>query len=119
LPNMHANSPSAGSAHPMKTTTTETIRVSQPVHLCRLQAATREFCRTVGLGEPHVFDAVIAVTELAHDRFIARGRRGRVELSAVRGPGGITLEFEARDDGAADDAPTRVRLTPNGGRAAS
>lgn len=72
-----------------------TIIVTDPAHLCRVQTTTRGFCRALGLDESAVFDAVIAVTELAHRQFIERQLSGSIELSAIRHTGAFGLEVKA------------------------
>ncbi|MFI5348915.1 MAG: hypothetical protein ACHQ2Z_05180 [Elusimicrobiota bacterium] len=72
------------------------VRVDEPPHLCRVQAATRELCRSIGLDEGNVFSAVIAVTELAHRRFIESARTGVLNLAMVRGRNGLSMEIRAR-----------------------
>ena len=71
------------------------VRVVEAPHLCRVQAATRELCRSVGADEGDVFSAVIAVTELAHRLFIEGAREGDVELSIVRRRRELRLEARA------------------------
>ena len=71
------------------------VRVAEPPHLCRVQAATRELCRSNGLNEGDVFTAVIAATELAYRRFIERGRSGDLALAIVRRKNGLGLEVRA------------------------
>jgi hypothetical protein len=73
------------------------VAVDEPAHLGRVQTTTRGFCRSIGLDESAVFEAVIAVTELAHRRFVERSRRGLVELSAVRLGRRVGLEARADD----------------------
>lgn len=85
------------------------VRVSEPPHLCRVQAATRELCRSVGLDEGDVFTAVIAVSELAHRLFIEGGRAGRIELELVRRRSALLLEARAQD--APPGAASRVALS--------
>lgn len=77
------------------------VRVAEAPHLCRLQAATREICRAGGQGEAAVFEAVIAVTELAHRLFIEASRAGDVSLEVLRFKHGSALEIRAEDEGAA------------------
>lgn len=88
------------------------VRVSEPPHLCRVQAATRELCRSVGLDEGDVFTAVIAVSELAHRLFIEGGRAGRIELELVRRRSALLLE--ARAENGAPGSPSRVALSFRG-----
>ena len=85
------------------------VSVDEPPHLCRVQAATRELCRSIGLDEGDVFSAVIAVTELAHRRFIEASRAGVVNLSVVRGRNGLSMEIRAKCAGAG--APAIARMT--------
>ncbi|MFI5361790.1 MAG: hypothetical protein ACHQ49_07450 [Elusimicrobiota bacterium] len=61
----------------------ESVPVSGPSDLCRVQATTRELCRAMGMDEPTVFSTVIAVTELAHRLFVEPAREGRILLSAA------------------------------------
>lgn len=86
------------------------IRVAEPAHLPRLQGATRELCRSVGWNESAVFQAVIAVTELAHRLFVERAQGGSIELSAVRRKGGLELEVLIENDGAPELSPVRASL---------
>ena len=75
------------------------VKIAEPPHLCRVQAATRELCRSAGLDEGDVFSAVIAVTELAHRFFIEGARSGGVELEIVRRKRGLSLDVrEANAD---------------------
>ncbi len=80
-----------------ETPTTVSITVADPSHLCRVQTTTRGFCRSLGLDESSVYEAVIAVTELAHRLFIERSRRGSVDLSAVPLAGRLGLEVRVDD----------------------
>ncbi len=73
------------------------ISISEPAHLCRVQTATRGFCRSIGMDESAVFEAVIAVTELAHRLFIERSRSGDLELVAVPDKRGLGLEIRAEN----------------------
>lgn len=91
---------------------TAIVRVSEPSHLCRVQAATRELCRSVGLDEGDVFTAVIAVSELAHRLFIEGARAGRIELELVRRRSALLLE--ARAENAPSGSPSRVALSFRG-----
>jgi hypothetical protein len=84
-----------------------TVLVSEAPHLCRLQGATRQLCRALGLDEGEVFTAVIAVTEVAHRLFIEGGRAGGMSLAVVRGRRGLRLEVRAENAG----GPSAVRLT--------
>jgi hypothetical protein len=86
-----------------------TIPVSEGTPLSHVQLATRELCRSTGLAEPVVFEAVIAVTELAHRLFVERARNGSLELSAVRRADAVGLEVVLT--GAADEVdPTPISL---------
>lgn len=87
------------------------IPVSQPPHLCNVQATTRELCRSVGLSESAVFQAVISVTEFAHRLFTARDQAGIIELSAVRRRSGLELEVRAENAGAPGVPAIRVNMT--------
>ena len=87
------------------------MRVAEPAHLCKIQTTTRALCRSIGLGEPAVFQTVIAVTELAHRLFIERARSGSVELSAVRRKGGLGLEVCAMSASAQGSPPVGLSLT--------
>ena len=69
-----------------------TIHVTEPYHLCGVQMVTRELCRAIGFGEAGVFQAVIAVSELAHRHLIETARPGKVELSVIRMREGLGLE---------------------------
>jgi hypothetical protein len=88
-----------------------TVRVAEPPHLCRVQSTTRDFCRSVGLDESAVFQAVISVTELAHRLFIERAQCGSIELHAVRRRGGLALDVLAENDAFPRLPSVRVRLT--------
>jgi hypothetical protein len=88
------------------------VRVAEPPHLCRVQAATRELCRSVGLDEGDVFTAVIAVSELAHRLFIEGGRAGLVHVEIVRRRNALLLE--ARAENALPGEPARVALSFRG-----
>lgn len=85
------------------------VRVAEPPHLCRVQAATRELCRSIGLDEGDVFSAIIAVTELAHRLFIEGERAGGVTVAIVRRENGLGLE--ARAESADPGARARVSLS--------
>ena len=84
------------------------VSVAEPPHLCRVQAATRELCRSIGLGEGDVFAAVIAVTELAHRLFIEGACSGAVELAVVRRRRDLSLEVRAENAGPSAAAPARL-----------
>jgi hypothetical protein len=91
------------------------VRVAEPPHLCRLQAATRELCRSIGLDEGEVFSAVIAVSELAHRKFIEGSRPGAVELAVVRARTGIRLEVRAENAGSGAPAGASLTFPPAAG----
>ncbi len=71
-----------------------TILVDSPAHLCTVQWATREFCRTLGYDEPGIDRAVKLVTELTRTELLPPGRGGKLHLNAVRK--GKRLEFAAQ-----------------------
>jgi hypothetical protein len=85
------------------------VRVAEPPHLCRVQAATRALCRLNGLSEGDVFSAVIAATELAYGHLIAGGRAGDVELAIVGRKNALSLEVRAKRSG--DGGSAAARLT--------
>jgi|GEM_PF-3304695 len=87
-----------------------TIHIAAAERLSRLQGITREYCRTVGLDEPSVFRAVIAVTELAHRLFTEKDERGSVELSAVRRGKRVALDIRAANDAFRGRLPVRESL---------
>ena len=87
-----------------------TVAVAMPGHLCRVQAATRELCRSVDLDESSVFQAVIAVSELAHRFFVEGAQCGDVELFAVRRKNGLSLGIRAQSTGATGFAMVRASL---------
>lgn len=87
-----------------------TIHISAAERLSRLQGITRAYCRTVGLDEPSVFRAVIAVTELAHRLFTEKDERGSVELSAVRRGKRVALDIRAENDAFRGRLPVRASL---------
>jgi hypothetical protein len=89
---------------------TTTIRIASAQYLSRLQGITRGYCRTAGLDESSVFEAVIAVTELAHRLFTEPELAGSVELSAVRRSRGIALEILAVNAGHEDRPSVRASL---------
>lgn len=70
----------------------ETVPVSQGGDLCSVQAAARRLGRSIRLSEGAVFEAVIALTELAHRLLVETPRSGEVELSVVRVGAGRGLE---------------------------
>lgn len=71
-----------------------TVTVAEPPHLCRVQSTTRALCRSIGFNESAVYQAMIAVTELAHRLFHERSRRVDIELSALRHKNGLELVAE-------------------------
>lgn len=75
-----------------------TLRIASLPDLRDVQQAARDMCRSLPLDEPDVFDAVVAVTELANHRFIGPQRAGRMGLTIVRSKGSIGLEISAEDD---------------------
>ncbi|MDD5305508.1 MAG: hypothetical protein PHS14_20600, partial [Elusimicrobia bacterium] len=70
------------------------IRVCAPPHLCRAQRTTRALCRSAGFSESAVFQAVIAVTDLAYRLYLERKRNVELTLSALRHEGGRELRAE-------------------------
>ena len=60
------------------------ICVAEPAQLCGVQKTTRELCRSAGFSEGAVFQAVIAVTELAYRLHLESARRVELRLSALR-----------------------------------
>ena len=94
MPRTISGRPSGPDATALTAPASARIHVSKPSDLCQVQTATRGFCRSIGLDESAVFDAVIAVTELAHRLFIERARYGDIELSAVPGKR-LALEVRA------------------------
>jgi hypothetical protein len=96
------------------------VRVAEAANLCRLQAATREMGRSAGLSEARVFEAVIAVTELAHRLFIEASACGDVELAAVRFRGGMGLDVRAAsalEGGPRPSVSARLSFPPAAGGA--
>ena len=91
------------------------VHVAEAPHLCRLQAATRELCRSIGLDEGEVFSAVIAVSELAHRKFIEGSRPGGVELWVVRARTGLRLEIRAENAGSGAAAGASLTFPPLAG----
>lgn len=73
------------------------VRVAEPLHLCRVQRTTRALCRSAGFNESAVFQAVIAVTELAYRLYLERSRRVDIKLSALRHKDGLELRAENVD----------------------
>lgn len=73
------------------------VRVAAPLNLCRVQRTTRAFCRSAGFNESAVFQAVIAVTELAYRLYLERARRVDIKLSALRHKDGLELRAENID----------------------
>lgn len=70
----------------------ETVPVSCGGDLAAVQAAARRLGRSIDLGEGAVFEAVIAVSSLAHRFLVETPRSGEVELSVVRLKAGRGLE---------------------------
>lgn len=75
------------------------VCVAEPTHLCGVQKTTRELCRSAGFNESAVFQAVIAVTELAYRLYLERARRVELKLSALRHRNGLELRAENVDPG--------------------
>jgi hypothetical protein len=86
------------------------IHIPAAERLSRLQGITRAYCRNVGLDEPSVFQAVIAVTELAHRLFTEKDECGSVELSAIRRGDGMALDIRAENDAFRGRLPVRESL---------
>lgn len=84
------------------------VSADEPGHLCRVQAETRAFCRRAGFNEAGVFQAVIAVSELAFRLLGETARSVELELSAFRRSGGLELRAETAP--APGCAPVRVSL---------
>ena len=82
------------------------ICVAEPAQLCGVQKTTRELCRSAGFSEGAVFQAVIAVTELAYRLHLESARRVELRLSALRRKNG--LELRAENVGPGGRAPIRV-----------
>lgn len=82
------------------------VCVDEPTHLCGVQKTTRALCRSAGFNESAVFQAVIAVTELAYRLFLERSRRVELKLSALRHRNGLELRAENVDP--AGREPVRV-----------
>jgi hypothetical protein len=91
------------------------VHVAEHSHLCRLQSATRELCRSIGLDEGEVFSAVIAVSELALRKFIEGSRPGAVELTVVRARTGLRLEVRAENAGSGAPAGASLTYPPQAG----
>lgn len=70
------------------------VSVEEPPHLCGVQRTTRVLCRSAGFHESAVFQAVIAVTELAYRLYLERARRVDIKLSALRHEDGLELRAE-------------------------
>lgn len=78
------------------------VSAEKPGELCRVQAETRAFCRRAGFNEAGVFQAVIAVSELAFRLLSETAQAVSLELSAYRHAGGLELRAES--------GPARVSL---------
>jgi hypothetical protein len=90
--------------------TLETVPVGSGGDLCAVQAAARRLGRSIDLGEGAVFEAVIAVTELAHRLLVETPRRGEVELSVVRLKAGLGLEARVVTAGGSGAPTTAASL---------
>lgn len=84
------------------------VCVAEPAQLCGVQKTTRELCRSAGFSEGAVFQAVIAVTELAYRLHLESARRVELKLSALRRKNGLELRAENVDPGGL--ASVRVRF---------
>lgn len=80
------------------------VSVAEPPHLCRVQSATRELCRSAGFSESAVFQAVIGVTDFAYGQYLENARPVDITLSALRHRDGLEL----RAENASSEAPARV-----------
>lgn len=76
--------------------------------MCRVQSETRALCRRAGFDEAGVFQAVIAVSELAFRLLSETAGAVSLELSAFRHAGG--LELRAETGPASGGEPVRVSL---------
>lgn len=63
------------------------IRVEAPPHLCRVQRATRELCRSAGFSEAAVFEAVLEATDSAYRLLLERARAVDLTVSVRRARG--------------------------------
>lgn len=88
----------------------ETVPVASGSDLCAVQAAARRMGRSIQLDEGIVFEAVIAVTELAHRLLVEVPRRGEVELSVVRLKAGPGLEARVLLAGLSGEPTTAASL---------
>lgn len=84
------------------------VVIDEPLHLCRVQTVTRSLCRSAGFNEADVFQAVIAVTELAYALHLERSRRVDLKLSVLRRKNG--LELRAEDGNCAIRVPVQVGI---------
>lgn len=84
------------------------VCVAEPAHLCGVQKTTRELCRSAGFNESSVFQAVIAVTELAYRLHLESARRVELKLCALRRKNRLELRAENVDPGGR--ASVRVRF---------
>jgi hypothetical protein len=87
------------------------IFVRDATHLCRVQSTTRELCRAIGQNESTVFQAVIAMTELAYHLFVESSHSGVLEVSAVKRKNGLGLEVRAENGESRGLPPHRMRLS--------
>ncbi len=71
------------------------LSVAEPGQLGRVQRETRAFCRRAGFSESGVFQAVIAVSELAFRLLGESEPRVDLELSAYRHRDGLELRAES------------------------
>lgn len=92
------------------------IHVSEAHHLCGVQMVTRELCRSLGFTEAAVFQAVIAVSELAHRSFVEPSRSGRIELAVVPMGERRGLEVRTAQAGAPESSAEAMLSFPNGAR---
>lgn len=90
--------------------TCETVPVASGGDLRAVQAAARRLGRSIELGESAVFEAVIAVSELAHRLLVETPRTGEVELSVVRLKAGRGLEARVVLAGGAGSPTTAASL---------
>jgi hypothetical protein len=81
-----------------------TIVISDLSHLCSVQWAAREICRSLGFDESGVYRAVIEVTEFAHKQLLDPVRPGKLHLSAISTKGRLALEARTEPEQAAEYA---------------
>lgn len=84
------------------------VSADEPGELCRVQSDTRAFCRGAGFSEAGVFQAVIAVSELAFRLLSETAGAVSLELSAYRHAGGLELRAESGPASGGD--PVRISL---------